>query len=383
MRAGCGTGLAAADLPFRRRQPNRPDAISCIDVDLPASAEGSAFTAYCRNTAPVCTVTLPGDATAAGFWFKSTAFQLPNAVLFRAASAAHVMHRGPEEIALGHRQILLQVLVEGEVDSFVDGRRQRMRAGDVAILDHARGYDSMTTAFATIGVFADRDRLPPVFRLPVAHGAVLPAPSGAARLVHRTLAALHDLAGELTVSEAVSGIDGLFAVAATALTDVLAAQSSRTYGSDAALIQKAFAFVDEKLADKNLTPQRIGKHLGMSRSSLYRLFEAHGGVHTVVLQRRLDRAAQALFSDRSTKPAWRDIADRHGFASYSHLSRAFRTCYGMSPRAFHDLACRGERSELLAQAWRAGYHSSRAWVDFLAGHGNLALTLSEPLSGPA
>jgi AraC-like DNA-binding protein len=347
-----------------------------MDVDLPASPDGSAFAVYCSNSAPVCTITLPSGAKASDFWFKSAVFQLPNAVLFRAASAAHVMHRGSEEIALGHRQIMLLALIEGEVDNVVDGRRQSIRAGDVAIFDHARGYDSTTTAFAMVAIFADRDRLPPVFRLPAAHGAVLPAASGAARLLHRTLAALHELAGELSLAEVISGIDGLFAVTATALTDLLARQRAQAYGPDAALIEKAFAFVDQNLADADLTPQRVGKHLGMSRSSLYRLFEPLGGVHNIVLQRRLDRAAQTLLSARAIRPVWRDIAIQHGFVSYSQFSRAFRTHFGMTPRAFHDLVRRQDRSELLAQAWRAGYLSSRAWVEYLAGHGDPASTLS-------
>jgi AraC-like DNA-binding protein len=345
-----------------------------MDVDLPPSLDGTAFAIYRQNSAPVCAITLPEGDKASDFWFKSTVYQLPNAVLFRAASAAHVMHRGADEIALGHRQIMLTAMIQGEVDSVVDGRRRSIRAGDVAFFDHARGYHSTAKAYAIIAIFADRDRLPPVFRLPAAHGAVLPAAGGAARLLHRNLAALLEMAGELSLAAANSGIDGVFGVAATALTESLSRERAQAYGAEAALIEKALAFVDENLADTNLTPLRIGQHLGTSRSGLYRLFEPLGGVRGVVLQRRLDRAVRTLLSEHAPRPPWRKIAAEHGFGSEVHFSRAFRAQFGVTPRAFHDMVRRQDKSGLLAQAWRAGYLSSQAWVEYLADQDDPAQT---------
>lgn len=340
--------------------------LSRMDVDLAPSSDGAAFAVYCRNSAPVCAITLPDGAKASDFWFKSTVYQLPNAALFRTASAPHVMRRGPEEIALGHRQIMLLGLIEGEVDSVIDGRRLSIRAGDVAFFDHARGYDSTTTTFEMIAIFAGRDRVPPVFRLPPAHGAVLPAVSGAARLLHRTLAALHDIADELSLAEAISGIDGLFGVAATALTESLARDRTRLYGPDAALVERALALVDKNIGDKNLTPLLIGRELGLSRSSLYRLFEPLGGVSAIVLQRRLNRAMRTLLGDTKGRPAWRKMAADNGFASESHFARAFRARFGATPRAFHDMVRRQDTAEFLAHAWRAGFVSHQAWFDYLS-----------------
>lgn len=356
--------------------------LSRMEVDLPPSPDGTGFAIYRQNSAPVCAITLPEGDKASDFWFKSTVYQLPNAVPFRAASAAHVMHRGAEEIALGHRQIMLMAMIEGEVDSLVEGRRQSIRAGDVAFFDHARGYHSMTTAYAIIAVFADRDRLPPVFRLPAAHGAMLPAASGAARLLHRNLSALLDMASELSLAEAISGIDGVFGVAATALTESLSGERAQAYGGEAVLIEKAIAFVDENLADTKLTPLRIGRHLGTSRSSMYRLFEPLGGVRRVVLQRRLDRAVHTLLSEQATRPPWRKIAAEHGFGSEAHFSRAFRAQFSLTPRVFHDMVRRQDRSGLSAQAWRAGYLSSRAWVEHLADQDAPAPTTGEASVDP-
>ena len=53
---------------------------------------------------------------------------------------------------------------------------------------------------------AFRDGLPPALRLQAAHGAVLPAGSGAARLLHRTIAVLQDMTGELSMAEKMSAI---------------------------------------------------------------------------------------------------------------------------------------------------------------------------------
>ncbi len=341
--------------------------ISRMDVDLPSSPDGSAFAVFRRNSAPVCAITLPDGAKASDFWFKSTVYQLPNAALFRAASAAHVMHRGPDEIALGQRHIMLLALIDGEVDSVVEGRRQSIRPGDIAFFDHTRGYDSTATAFEMIAVFAGRDHVPPVFSLAAAQGAVIPAGTAAARLLHRSVAALQDLASELNIAEAMSAIDGLFGTAAAALTASLARERANAYGPDAALVEKAFDFINQHLGDKKLTPLRIGQHLGLSRSSLYRLFEPIGGVRNALLQRRLDRAVRWMVSELATRPAWRKIAAEHGFASEAHFNRAFRARFGITPRAFHDMMRQGDKHRLLAQAWRAGFVSHQAWFEDLAG----------------
>src|SRR5205823_2221857 len=101
----------------------------------------------------------------------------------------------------------------------------------------------------------------------------------------------------------------------------------------------------------------------LSRSALYRLFEVHGGVRNVILQRRLKRSMRALLNGGAPKPALRNIARNNGFKSEEHLSRAFRKRFGITPNQFYDLVRRNDRAGLAAQAEHAGFSNLQAWIE--------------------
>jgi AraC-like DNA-binding protein len=275
------------------------------------------------------------------------------------------MERGAREIALGQRQIMLMALVDGAVDGTADGKDFAFRAGDVAVFDYGRGYRSTTTDFDAIATMCDRERLPAVFNLPEAHGAVLPAASAAARLLHRQALALFETAGDLSLAEAAGAVDGVFVTAGAALTALLADSRAASFGSDVALIEQALRVIDNNLPTPNLTPLRVAAVLGWSRSTLYRVLEPLGGVGSVVRQRRLAGAARAIMAQPQARLSLRKLAAEHGFASEGHLTRAFRARFGVTPRALHDLVRRGDRLGLLTQAVRAGQAASEPWIEYL------------------
>ena len=333
------------------------------------SADGQAFKTFQETSAPACAVSLPKGAKPEDFWFHSILFQLPHAIIFRSRCAAQVMERGARELALGQRQVMLMALIDGAVEGTADGAGFSFRAGDIAVLDYARGYRSTTTDFDVIAVMSDRERLPPAFNLPEAHGAVLPAASGAARLLQRQALALFETAGELSLAEAAAALDGIFTTAGAALTAMLAGRHAASFGSDLALIEQALQVIDDNLHKPALTPLRVAAALGWSRSTLYRVLEPLGSVGTVLRQRRLARAAQAIVAQPHARLSLRKLAADHGFASESHFGRAFRARFGVTPRALHDLVRRGDKLGLLTQAVRAGQAASEPWIEHLMRDG--------------
>ena len=78
---------------------------------------------------------------------------------------------------------------------------------------------------------------------------------------------------------------------------------------------------------------KLARTFGLSRASLYRLFEPVGGVASYIRTRRLARARQELtapgLEDRRIGP----IAYRAGFQSIPAFNRAFRAAYGQTPRS--------------------------------------------------
>ena len=92
------------------------------------------------------------------------------------------------------------------------------------------------------------------------------------------------------------------------------------------------AIVEAKLGSATLTIANLCKWSGQSRSTLYRLFDADGGVQAYIRARRLSRVADELRKGGEDRLA--DLADHLGFSDASHLSRLFRAQFGQSPSEF-------------------------------------------------
>jgi AraC-like DNA-binding protein len=93
---------------------------------------------------------------------------------------------------------------------------------------------------------------------------------------------------------------------------------------------QARRYVRANLHDGDLSPDRVVESLGLSRPTVYRLFQHEGGLGTYIRHVRLRAAAEELV-------AWpgvpvQDVAFAHGFASASDFTRAFRRAYGLAPQ---------------------------------------------------
>lgn len=89
-------------------------------------------------------------------------------------------------------------------------------------------------------------------------------------------------------------------------------------------------FIDEHLA--TIDAEMLMAQFAISRTPLYKLFEADGGVYAYIRERRLARAMQALTrSGASRRPMIARLAFECGFENERVFSRAFRRKYGLNP----------------------------------------------------
>ncbi|MER7901441.1 helix-turn-helix domain-containing protein [Streptomyces sp. NPDC096046] len=121
---------------------------------------------------------------------------------------------------------------------------------------------------------------------------------------------------------------------ATLIAERLDRQAPET-GVDAAataLRVRLRAFIDRHLADPDLSPQTIADAHHISVRYLHRLFEHEGAtVGRWILRRRLQAARGDLGRGGPAGPTVTAVAQRWGFTSASHFSRAFRATYGVPP----------------------------------------------------
>lgn len=138
----------------------------------------------------------------------------------------------------------------------------------------------------------------------------------------------------------------------TAVVDVLAValagRLDRTAAVPAArertLLHRVYAFVEQRLADPELSPRSIAAAHHISLRYLHKLFEDEPvTVGDWVRRRRLERCRQDLRDPALRNRPVAAIGAHWGFQSAAHFSRAFRDAYGVSPAEFRT------RSAMLAR----------------------------------
>lgn len=105
---------------------------------------------------------------------------------------------------------------------------------------------------------------------------------------------------------------------------------------DDAARRRALAAIDARLGSAQLNTASLARGLGISRSTLYRLFSAEGGVNAYIRKRRLERVHQLLGQPATREPI-AVLAERWGFCDAAHFGRLFRETYGMTPGDYRAL----------------------------------------------
>lgn len=94
-------------------------------------------------------------------------------------------------------------------------------------------------------------------------------------------------------------------------------------------------YIEKRLFDPDLSPQKIAAAHRMSVRHLYRLFEDNEiSIGDLVRQRRLEKCAEDLANPVLFRRNVTQVAFSWGFNDSAHFSRAFKAEFGMSPREY-------------------------------------------------
>jgi AraC-like DNA-binding protein len=96
-------------------------------------------------------------------------------------------------------------------------------------------------------------------------------------------------------------------------------------------LRQVMQYINANLHDPELGPAKLTEVFGLSRASLYRMFEQEGGVAELIRTRRLTGAAIQLGAPGGRERRISEIAREWGFADDSSFSRAFRSHFGLAP----------------------------------------------------
>jgi len=109
-----------------------------------------------------------------------------------------------------------------------------------------------------------------------------------------------------------------------------------------AALMRVKRFIEHHLSDPDLKPTTVAEALRISSRYINLLLQAEGtSLGRLIWQRRLERIAADLRNAALSGRSISTIALSHGFLDFSHLSKAFRQRYGMSPREYRQSGSMG------------------------------------------
>lgn len=231
--------------------------------------------------------------------------------------------------------ILIQAFLAGGHVSELDEREVVVKPGQTGLLDLARPIQSKRVGHAhVINLVLPREALA---GLPDLHGATLEPRRG--EFLADYLRSLLRVMPVLAQSDAAALARITRDVAAVCLRPTPERCERARPQIEAGVLRRAKRLVESRLCSPELSPALLCRELGVSRSTLYRLFAPLGGVARYIQGRRLGRIHE-LIAGAQTPLRLGELARQYGFSDGAHLSRAFRARYGHAP---------SETREVLAQ----------------------------------
>ena len=90
-------------------------------------------------------------------------------------------------------------------------------------------------------------------------------------------------------------------------------------------------YIDRNLRSQDLTIDSICRDVGLSRATLYRMFEKEDGVARYIWRRRLEKSFVSLGNRRPSSGLINRVSAEWGFSDQAAFSRQFRNHFGFAP----------------------------------------------------
>lgn len=299
--------------------------------DVSEGAEPGAYDRYRDSFADLYDVADVHGPARSHFTSRTSLTLFQAGVIAHGRSTAQTLIRTPERIRRSGIDSLNLTFVKAPMVGDSSGRNVSTAGGTVHLQDMSRPSRSRWRRLHIINLTIPRERVTRWLAGTDIHGAVLNSDIGCGQLITHHLNVFSQIAPSLTEAEGEAAIEAALLIVERALgreTFASAAQVAAIYRT---VHETAIRFISRNLLAPDLNVATIARACAVSRTTLYRAFDRHGGVAGQIQRMRLDRAREALRLRRDGVPTVTDIAFDYGFSSQGHFSRAYRARFGYSP----------------------------------------------------
>jgi AraC-like DNA-binding protein len=239
-------------------------------------------------------------------------------------------------VGAAQERIAICLQINGSTSGLVGDRPVCADPGDVLFVDLSQSLAMRQSApdglVDGLTLWTVRARiLPLVSNENALHGLVVKADSPAGAVIGAAMRAFAGTASGMRLTEFDALAEGLVALAAKSAAHALARASDGVIPQPLASFVTVRRYIDRKLASPDLSANSIAAEFGLSRASLYRLFEPAGGIAKYIRKVRLSRAYQEITTAEFSNRRIGVIAYQLGFKNVSAFSRLFHDVYGVTP----------------------------------------------------
>lgn len=327
----------------------------------------SEFEIWRESISVVFEVEQPAREDVSPFSAAVEAFQLGDMIVADASlGAQRYLRTSAQKRRDGMDHFVLNLYRTGGWKAQTDRGEFHGRAGQVSVLDLSRNLISDEPHSDLVTLFLPRslldDRLP---NLGALHGSAPTGPYAALLGEYIDLMA-HKLptlpaGGEQALCRATCEI-----LEACLQPSLAAAEAARPV-LELVLRRRANRFIEAHLKSPKLTADAICHATGVSRRTLYRLFDQDGGVQRYIQSRRLERIRSTL-TDRNETRRISEIATDFGFLRSDHFARVFKHQFGQPASEMRHLALRATDANIAPSYAQAGTTQGfDSWIRALHG----------------
>lgn len=253
--------------------------------------------------------------------------------------AAHSVVRRKRDIRSASGEYFLLSLQRENTSRITQfGNQSLLNPGDMALYDSTHPYLlELSEGFSKTVLQLPKDRL--LDRLPMAQmmgGTRIDGQSGIGKLVRENI---------LAFSQHMAASDGaVAALLQDTLVDLIATGLASGQGAQADLASpeqhvmlRVRSFIAENIHDPDLDRTRVAEEMGMSIRRLNDIFSKQGSsIAEEVRKKRLNRVKSELRDPRFAGQSISQIAMNCGYNNLQHFSTAFRSAFGVPPRAYRN-----------------------------------------------
>ena len=279
--------------------------------------------------------------------FSGVLYFLGDFVFCRIISGGAVLRRERRHILRSGPLLAFLQLKHGRLIGESDGQAFSARSGQLALHDYGRPFSALLSPAVLEAVFIPR----PGYRARITSSGVVSGFYVLDGLDESFFAICAEVLERLQFSpESVSQEDlELLNLGAQQLVFEGGADLSPFRAERAELLRDIQRFIEQNLSALELSAAMLLARFGVSRATLFRLFEPYGGVRTYILERRLFRALLDISEQPNLRGRIQRAVEQWGFSSATHFHRAVKRSFGVTPGALFstglsDPASRDEKN---------------------------------------